>query len=215
MATTESNKRKREEYEMQLFGFHSRAVYTTLKSLMQERIYKTCKQLCESIQGKYKLNDENTKILEKSRRKLTRAYYLALKTHLPVIERSANELMDIPQHILLKEDAVQETQYTAEEYETMKKNLEDLHHRIEEDKITIHLLNEELEESKEFENNLQVAKTLCTVIEKSSKYPELDNRIARILEIQEQLDKNSPEINSSNKKRCLTLPAKEVDIYDL
>lgn len=145
MASSELRKRKLEEYEMQLFNFHSRAVYATLKNIVHERIHITISKMCETIKEVYKLDSENVAILKKNQKQLEKLYYEAIILHLKNIETIVNKYIAVPSNVLLEEDKYQKTQYSDTEFQSMKQKLEDLQQRAKRATILNAALKEEMQ----------------------------------------------------------------------
>ncbi|KAK0168975.1 hypothetical protein PV327_002731 [Microctonus hyperodae] len=218
MALVEIEQRKREEYEMQLFGFHSRAVNATLKSLVQEKIQSKCEKLFISLEKKYKPEGENIQKLKRNKKKLLLAYYHGYKSHLPAIETSVNKLITIPENVLLNEDKIQRDQYTIEDFDQMKKKVEVLQQRLKKAMIFNAILNAEIEIAEQFEVNINIANSASEVIEDGTKYPEVSsammNSIEKYKELQRNVDAN--DLNTvPNKRICLQCPTKSYDTNDL
>ncbi|XP_057323336.1 protein MIS12 homolog [Microplitis mediator] len=210
-------KRKREEYEMQLFGFHSRRVYKTLTSLIGEKIETRCQKIHDALVKKYELVGEDAELLEKNRKKLTTAYYRKCRSYLPRIKNCVDKLVSIPQHILLEEDKIQATQFTAEEFEQMNKNLQDLQQRIKRATMLNGVLKQELDVAQDFENNVNVSNRLCTAIENGIQYPEVDEIMTTVVGQLKEIDCEVDEfcINGRHKNNCLGFTAREFNTNDL
>ncbi|XP_031832810.1 uncharacterized protein LOC116427053 isoform X1 [Nomia melanderi] len=161
MASTESRKRKLEEYEMQLFGFHSRAVYATMQTVISNRICCTAAKLCETIEKTYKLDSENTKILKKNQRQLEKAYCKGALLHLKSIENIINKYIAVPSNILMDEDKYQRTQYTDAEFNNVKQRLENLQQRAKRATILNAVLKEELEILEKFPISEDSVNEIC------------------------------------------------------
>ncbi|KAG8040701.1 hypothetical protein G9C98_002697 [Cotesia typhae] len=217
MVNEELLRRKREEYEMQLFAFHSRDVCTTLTTLIKEKIESRCKKIHQAIINKYNPVGEEAELLKRNRKKLTTAYYRKCRSYLPRIENCVEKLLAIPQHILLDEDKIQATQFTAEEFDEIMRNLEDLQRRTKQATMLNGVLKQELEMTEEFENNIEVANKLCTAIENGIHYSEIDDATIKAIDQLRNVTEEVEEFCSTRVHRlnCLTLPPKEFSIHDL
>ncbi|XP_063980675.1 uncharacterized protein LOC135164345 [Diachasmimorpha longicaudata] len=180
--SAELKKRNREEYEMQLFGFHSRIVYDTLLSLIEDEIKSKCQQLTETIKDKYKPDEEGLKILLRDGKKLTKCYYRATRTHLPALENCVNRIICVPSHVLLDEDKVQAVQYSDTEFREKHERLENLHKRLKKAVTFNTTLKDELEVATDLENKLEDVNKLCKIIEDASQVPDTSRTIIKLIE---------------------------------
>lgn len=164
MASSELQKRKLEEYEMQLFGFHSRAVYATLQNIVNERICSTIEKMCETIGKAYELNSENLSILETNRKQLEKAYFKGAMPQLENIKDVVNKYIAVPSNVLLEEDKHQRTQYSDAEFQSLNQQLEDFQERAKKATILNAILKKELQILEQFPISEDVNK-MCDVIE--------------------------------------------------
>ncbi|CAK9826206.1 Protein MIS12 homolog [Anthophora retusa] len=205
MASSELQKRKLEEYEMQLFSFHSRAVYAVLKNIINERIYSTIQKMCETIQKTYQLNSENLAVLESNQKCLEKAYGKGAMPHVQNIKNIVNKYIAVPSNVLLEEDKCQRIQYSDTEFENLKQRLEDLQQRAKKATILNALLKEEmqiLEQLPIFEDNVnKIYNTLkndlkCSDINEelyqlAKNYKELSRRLCNVTPITEKMKYNT------------------------
>ncbi|KAK2582617.1 hypothetical protein KPH14_004904 [Odynerus spinipes] len=170
--STELETRREEEYEMQLLGFHSRAVYATLESIVQETIKSKCKKLCKTLQTKYDSNPEKLRELEEVEKQLIQIYCTRAIPHLKNIESTIKKFIFIPKHVLLKEDKCQRTQYTDEEFQKLQEHLKDLQQRAKRATIINAAVKEELSTVDQLQSCIAKNNTMCDITENS--FPNLD-----------------------------------------
>ncbi|XP_032673695.1 uncharacterized protein LOC116845277, partial [Odontomachus brunneus] len=180
LASMESRKRKHEEYEMQLFGFHSRAVYATLKSIIMKRIQSKSKKLCETLEKQYELEPENLTVLRMNEEQLIKAYHTASLPYLKNIENNINRFIAVPSHILSNEDKLQATQYTEAEFENVQKKLNDFQQRAKRATILNAALKEELQLIEQFSFCVEDVDRLSHIIDSSVICPDISNKIHQL-----------------------------------
>lgn len=149
---------------MQLFGFHSRAVYATLQNIVNERICSTIEKMCETIGKAYELNSENLSILETNRKQLEKAYFKGAMPQLENIKDVVNKYIAVPSNVLLEEDKHQRTQYSDAEFQSLNQQLEDFQERAKKATILNAILKKELQILEQFPISEDVNK-MCDVIE--------------------------------------------------
>ncbi|KZC07625.1 PREDICTED: protein MIS12 homolog [Dufourea novaeangliae] len=219
MASTELRKRKREEYEMQLFGFHSRAVYATMQTLISERICGTAAKLCNTIKEKYKLDSGNVTMLKSNQRQLEKAYCKAALSHLRIIQNIVNKYIAVPSNVLLEEDKYQRTQYTDTEFQNIKQRLEDLQQRAKRATILNASLKEELQILEEFPVTEDRVNILHKSIENGLKCTDINKQMYKLVEDYKQFSTNLfGAITISEKLKYNTvnnLKCKEIDLNSL
>ncbi|XP_076276499.1 uncharacterized protein LOC143207200 [Lasioglossum baleicum] len=219
MASTESRKRKQEEYEMQLFGFHSRAVYATMQDLISKRICSTVEKLCETIEKKYKLDNENVKTLEKNKKQLERAYCKQALLHLKSIENIVNKSIAVPSNILLEEDKCQRRQYTDTEFKNMKDELEDLQQRAKRATILNATLKEELEILDKYPISEDSVSEMQKTVETGLQCVDISNQVYKLMDDYKQFSSSLyGAISISEKSKYNTidnLKCKEIDLNSL
>ncbi|XP_003394045.1 protein MIS12 homolog [Bombus terrestris] len=181
MASSELRKRKLEEYEMQLFSFHSRAVYATLKSIVSERILSTIEKMCQTIEKTYKLNSENLTVLKANQKNLETAYFKGAMPHLENIENIVNKYVAVPSNVLLEEDKYQRIQYSDTEFENINQRLEDLQQRAKNATILNTVLKEELQILDQFPISEESVNKMCNVVENLA-CSDIDENIYQLLE---------------------------------
>ncbi|XP_053974433.1 uncharacterized protein LOC128887895 [Hylaeus anthracinus] len=182
MASTESRKRKLEEYEMQLFGFHSRAVYATMKNIISNRIHKTTNKMCDTIRKTCKLNSESLEILELNEKQLERTYCKRAKSCLKSIENAVNKYIAVPSNVLLEEDKHQRIQYSKTEFENMKQSLEDLQQRAKRVTTFNAILKEELQILEEFPISEDSINKRHKTIENGLKCSDVNKKMYQVVE---------------------------------
>ncbi|XP_015109908.1 uncharacterized protein LOC107036430 [Diachasma alloeum] len=218
MSSTELKKRKREEYEMQLFGFHSRIVYDTLLSLIQDEIESKCQQLTETIREKYKPDEEGLKMLLRDGKKLKKCYYRATRTHLPALENCVSRIICVPSHVLLDEDKVQAVQYSDKESREKQEKLEKLQRRLKKAVIFNAALKDELEVATDLENKIEDANMLCKIIEEASKVPDVSRTLIKLIENYQDLERQLRSMRHpprTHEEREYHDPLEELDIDTL
>ncbi|XP_011315013.1 uncharacterized protein Mis12 [Fopius arisanus] len=188
-SSAELEKRKREEYEMQLFGFHSRIVYDTLLSLIQEEIQLKCQQLTETIKQKYNPDEESLRILLKDEKKLTKCYYRATRTQLPALENCVSKIISVPSHVLLDEDKVQAVQYSDRELREKQEKLENLQKRLKKAVAFNAVLKDELTLANDFENKTENTDMLCKMIGDASQGPDYTKTLLKLFGTYQDLKK--------------------------
>ncbi|XP_066594629.1 protein MIS12 homolog [Prorops nasuta] len=195
MESNELQKRKREEYEMQLFGFHSRAVYATLEKIVCEDIQSSCQNLCEAIESKCNLSPEDLVTLRIQENKLITAYYKASLPYLKNIKQIVEKYIRIPDHFLLEEDKCQEIQYTEQEYKEIEIHLQSLQDRAKRTKMFNAYLKKELETIEQYKGCEENCIELCNIIENAYKSKKMISILPKV--IKSYLDLKS-RIESTN-----------------
>ncbi|XP_043506426.1 protein MIS12 homolog [Frieseomelitta varia] len=181
MASSELQKRKLEEYEMQLFSFHSRAVYATLQNIINERICSTIEKMCETIGKAYELNSENLSLLKTNGKQLERAYFKGAMPQLENIKNVVNKYIAVPSNVLLEEDKHQRIQYSDAEFESLNQRLEDLQERAKKATILNAILKEELQILEQFSISEGDVNKMCDIIE-NMKCPDIGEKMYQLVE---------------------------------
>ncbi|EFN68851.1 hypothetical protein EAG_07917 [Camponotus floridanus] len=185
----ESRKRKREEYEMQLFNFHSRAVYATLKSIVTENIQSKSKKLCKALED----NKSYSGNLKMNEAQLIKAYYTASLSHLKDIKNIVNKFITVPNNVLADEDKLQRVQYTEAEFVNMRKKLEEFQQRAKRATVLNAALKEELQMTEQclihVDNNGRLIQIIENLIDAVEMVPNVRHKI-------HQLIKNFNQFNS-------------------
>ncbi|XP_015187877.1 PREDICTED: protein MIS12 homolog [Polistes dominula] len=177
MASTEFEKRKEEEYEMQLLGFHSRAVNATLEKIVYEAIESTCKSLRQSLQDKYDYDKDELKELKKNVKKLIQTYSERAMPHLKFIESIVKKYISIPKNVLLDEDKCQSVQYTDEEYELLEERLKTLQQRAKRATLLNAALKEELTIVDQLESYISRSNKMCDLVENLSMNQDNNSKV--------------------------------------
>ena len=208
-----------EEYEMQLFNFHSRAVYATIKNIISESIHCTIQKLCDTIGKTYKLNSENAEVLKENRNMLEKAYYKEAVPHLKTIENIVNNYIAVPSNVLLEEDRCQRTQYSEVEFENLKRRLEDLQQRAKRATILNAALKEELQILDELPVSEESVNEMYNIIEKGLKCPDINDKMCRLVEDYKQFSTSMfgavPITEKSKYNTVDNLKCKDFDLNDL
>ncbi|CAL1685671.1 unnamed protein product [Lasius platythorax] len=184
-SVAESRKRKREEYEMQLFGFHSRAVYATLKSIVMESIQSKSKKLCQTLKN-HKPYSENLDTLKMNEEQLVKAYYVASLPHLRNMKDVVNKFITVPNNVLADEDKLQRIQYTKVEFVNMSKKLEEFQQRAKRATVLNAALKEELQLTEQYlihaDNNDRLTQIIENgVAEIKMAHPNVRNKIHQLI----------------------------------
>lgn len=198
--STEFEKRKEEEYEMQLLGFHSRAVNATLKSIVNETIELKCKKLCKTLQDKYDSNPEKVKELKENEKQLIQLYSTRAMPHLNIIENMVKKFISIPKNVLLKEDTCQQIQYTDEEFQQLQGHLKDLQHRLKKATILNAALSEELSVIERLQDYTARNNTMCDIIEESSSSQYTNSNMLKLVERYKELEKKLSHLRTKTQK---------------
>ncbi|XP_014602240.1 PREDICTED: protein MIS12 homolog [Polistes canadensis] len=177
MASTEFEKRKEEEYEMQLLGFHSRAVNATLKNVVYEAIESTCNKLCQTLQDKYNCDEDESKELKENKKKLIQTYNERAMPHLKLIESIVKKYISIPKNVLLDEDKCQSVQYTVEEYELLEERLKTLQQRAKKATLLNAALKEELTMVDQLESYIARSNKMCDLLENFSMHQDNNSKV--------------------------------------
>jgi len=180
--SAESRKRKREEYEMQLFGFHSRAVYATLKNIVMERIQSRSQKLCETLKKIYKPDSDKLAVLNANEERLIKAYYAASVPHLRNMENIVSKFIAVPDNVLAEEDKLQGIQYTEAELESMRGKLEEFQQRAKRAAILNAALKEELQLVEQFSICADNTDRLSHIIESGVACPDVSDKIHQLVE---------------------------------
>ncbi|XP_011135784.1 uncharacterized protein LOC105181028 [Harpegnathos saltator] len=188
MECAESQKRKCEEYEMQLFGFHSRAVYATLKNIIMERIQSKSKKLCDTLKETCKLESEDLAVLGTIEQQLIKAYHVASLPHLKNIENNINRFITVPPNVLSDEDKIQATQYTEAELKNMQEKLDNLQQRAKRTTILNAALKEELQLIEQFSICVDDVGRLSHIIENSVTCPDISDKINQLVDDYKKLN---------------------------
>ncbi|XP_033302067.1 protein MIS12 homolog isoform X1 [Bombus vosnesenskii] len=218
MASSELRKRKMEEYEMQLFSFHSRAVYATLKSIVSERILSTIEKMCQTIEKTYKLNSENLTVLKTNQKNLETTYFKGAMPHLKNIENIVNKYVAVPSNVLLEEDKYQRIQYNDTEFENINQRLEDLQQRAKNATILNTVLKEELQTLDQFPISEESVNKMCNVVENLT-CSDVNENIYQLLEDYKQFSTSlfdTTQITTKIKYNTVdNLKCKEFDLSTL
>ncbi|XP_011863770.1 PREDICTED: uncharacterized protein LOC105559794 isoform X2 [Vollenhovia emeryi] len=181
-ASAESRKRKREEYEMQLFGFHSRAVFATLENIVLDRIRSKNRKLCETLRNIHKPDQNKLAVLSANEKELYRAYYNASSTQLEHLESIVNKFIAVPDNVLSEEDAPQRTQWSKLEVEDVLKMLEEMRRRAK----SVHILNAVLKEELQLVDQFSICADnidrLNQIIESEIACPDVGDKIHRLVD---------------------------------
>ncbi|CAK9819070.1 hypothetical protein ANTPLA_LOCUS10056 [Anthophora plagiata] len=189
MASSELQKRKLEEYEMQLFGFHSRAVYAVLKNIINERIYSTIQKMCETIQKTYQLHSENLAVLESNQKCLEKAYGKGARPHLQNIKNIVNKYIAVPSNVLLEEDKCQRIQYSDTEFENLKQRLEDLQQRAKKATILNALLKEEMQILEQLPISEDNVNKICNTLKNDLKCSDINEELYQLAKDYKELSR--------------------------
>ncbi|OAD56147.1 hypothetical protein WN48_03909 [Eufriesea mexicana] len=202
---------------MQLFNFHSRAVYATLKNIVSERIHYTIQKMCETIEKTYKLNSENVAILETNQKNLERAYYKGTMPHLENIKNIVNKYIAIPSNVLLEEDKYQRTQYSDTEFENINRTLEVLQQRAKRATVLNTVLKEELRVLEEFPITEENVNKMCNIIENNVKCPNVNEKMYHLVEDYKNLSTSLFDTITTKMKYnpVDNLKCKEIDLNSL
>ncbi|XP_012148704.1 uncharacterized protein LOC100878646 isoform X1 [Megachile rotundata] len=218
MASSELRKRKLEEYEMQLFNFHSRAVYATLKNIVHERIHSTISKMCETIKEVYKLDSENVAILKKNQKQLEKLYYEAIVLHLKNIETIVNKYIAVPSNVLLEEDKYQKTQYSETEFQNMKQNLEDLQQRAKRGTILNAALKEEMQILEQVPISKDSVNKMCNIIDIDLKCLDTCNKMYQLVDDYKRFSTGlftGPVVDKTKYNAVRNLKCKDFNVNDL
>ncbi|EZA51725.1 hypothetical protein DMN91_003606 [Ooceraea biroi] len=188
-AAAESRKRKREEYEMQLFGFHTRAVYATLRNIIMSRIQSKTRKLGEALE-QCNTDPESLDAIKINEAQLLKAYQAASSPHLKTIENIVNKFISVPGNVLADEDKLQGTQYTEAELENIRKKLDEFQQRARRATILNAALKEELQLVEQFSICADNTDKLSRIIESDIAYQDVSEKIPRVI-------KNYKQFNAS------------------
>ena len=208
-----------EEYEMQLFNFHSRAVYATIKNIISESIHCTIQKLCDTIGKTYKVNSENAEVLKENRNMLEKAFYKEAVPHLKTIENIVNNYIAVPSNVLLEEDRCQRTQYSDVEFENLKRRLEDLQQRAKRATILNAALKEELQILDKLPVSEESVNEMYNIVEKGLKCPDINDKMCRLVEDYKQFSTSmfgaAPITEKLKYSTVDNLKCKDFDLNDL
>ncbi|XP_012054031.1 PREDICTED: protein MIS12 homolog [Atta cephalotes] len=184
-AASELRKRKREEYEMQLFGFHSRVVYATIENIVIERIQSRSKKLCETLEKMCKSDSDNL-ALKANEKNLVKTYLAASVPHLKNIENIVRKFVAVPDNVLANEDKLQEIQYTEAEFENIRGKLEEFQQRARRAAVLNATLKEELQLIEQFSICADNTDRLSHIIESGIGCPDISDKIHELVNYYEQ-----------------------------
>ncbi|KAL6439134.1 hypothetical protein ACFW04_003828 [Cataglyphis niger] len=190
-AVSESRKRKREEYEMQLFGFHSRAVYATFKSIVMKNIQSKSRRLCEALEN-HKSYSKNLATLKVNEEQLIKAYCAASSPHLMNIKNIVDKFIAVPNNVLADEDKLQNVQYTKAEFINMHKKLKEFQQRAKQATVLNAALKEELQLTEQclmqVDNNDRLTQIIENgVTEIKMAYPNVSNKMHQLIKDYKQI----------------------------
>ncbi|XP_033222445.1 protein MIS12 homolog [Belonocnema kinseyi] len=213
-------KRKREEYEMQLFGFHSRTVYATLKDVVESKIKSRCRNLYEALEKKYQPDEEGKATLKANIKELRKAYIQGAQPYLKNIEKIVEKYIAVPDNVLLEEDKCQAVQYTDEEFKELNDKLESLQNRMKRAQMLNAVLNQELEATKEIDEFEESLEKVFEVIEKGLNFPEPDTEVLQVVETYKNLCNVLEIMTSKTEKQTYNpnlgdIKLKELDFDNL
>ncbi|KAL7300588.1 protein MIS12 homolog [Trichogramma pretiosum] len=180
--TDELEQRRAEEYQMQLFGLHSRTAVAAINQKIKDALDTRCRNLCKSISKKYSLDDVGQEKLQKSINDLRKTYSRNMQPNLKYMEKLIHQFLSIPDNVLLDEDKCQEVQYTDEQYRNLEKELEELQEKAK--RVTI--FNAALKEESEIAENLgesqEKATKLINIVNKALRAKKVDNKTKHTIE---------------------------------
>ncbi|XP_018311996.1 protein MIS12 homolog [Mycetomoellerius zeteki] len=185
-AVSELRKRKREEYEMQLFGFHSRVVYATIENIVMERIQSRSRKLCETLEKMCKSDSDNLAMLKANEEKLVKTYHAASIPHLKNIENIVRKFVAVPDNVLANEDKLQEIQYTEVEFESIRGKLEEFQQRARRAAVLNAALKEELQLVEQFSICADNTDRLSHIIESGIACPDISDKIHELVNYYKQ-----------------------------
>ncbi|XP_058788732.1 uncharacterized protein LOC131662806 [Phymastichus coffea] len=198
MSEKELEKRRAEEYEMQLFGLHSRTVFAAIEQKINQNIDLRCKQMFISIDKKYNPDVLAKENLRKNIKLLRKTYRENTKPHLKTIEKIVNKFICIPSNVLLDEDKLQATQYTDEEFYMLDVRLKNLQQYAKRVTVFNTALKQEYEITDKIRESEELAKKLCEITDKALLAKKINNKSLRAIEkckgLQESLDSIKPQV---------------------
>ncbi|XP_012278091.1 protein MIS12 homolog [Orussus abietinus] len=216
MASVDLEKRKREEYEMQLFDIHSRSFYTTLKDLIYESIQSNCEKLCKSIETNYKLDLNDAALLKEEGKQLIALYHQNAQSHLEIIENTVNKFINIPRNVLLDEDKEQATQYTKEEFLNLQSRLKQLQQKVKHATMLNAALKQELQEMTEHKIDTNMLHNLCDIIEAGIDLPVVHNNMLKLTEKWQEVNNQLYQLDSTDTENIyrLNIDSSELKTFD-
>ncbi|XP_051161752.1 protein MIS12 homolog [Leptopilina boulardi] len=214
MASAEFEKRKREEYEMQLFGFHSRTVYAILRKATEAHIKSTCLASYNSIASKYNLNEEKKDILKKEINELKKLYMKKAEPEFENLQKIVEKYIRIPDNVLLEEDKCQAVQYSDKEVEELNEKLLNLQKTLKRVHIQSTLLDKEIESMKGIEEFLNFAMNIINDAEKALNIFKPDKEIASLVEKYQILHKKTNDFSSKTLKQTYNPNIDYIQIKD-
>ncbi|XP_003425747.4 uncharacterized protein LOC100680211 [Nasonia vitripennis] len=210
-AEEELDRRRAEEYQMQLFGLHSRTVFALIKQKINENVETRCKKIYSSIEKKYKPDAKGTETLKNNIRHLRRAYQRNMQPHLTAIESVVNKFISVPNNVLLEEDKGQAKQYTDDEFQNLERRLENLQQQAQRVTVFNAALKEELENTENIKESEEAARTLCKIIDKGLSAKKLSSKTTRAIEHRKGLFESLDSLKPQTDKDIYNPRLKESD----
>ncbi|KAJ8678629.1 hypothetical protein QAD02_014416 [Eretmocerus hayati] len=194
----ELKKRRQEEYQMQLFGLHSRTVLAYFDQKVLENVDFQCKQMYESMIKKYNPDAEGTDKLKKEITKLRKAYRRNMQPHMLVVKKNVEKFINVPKNVLLEEDKCQAKQFSDEEFTKLDKMLQSLQQRAKRVSVLNAAMKEELDTIEKLEPPRELAKKLCSIVDKGLMAQNFNNRTLQAVkeckELVSSLDSLDPQL---------------------
>ncbi|XP_015510424.1 protein MIS12 homolog [Neodiprion lecontei] len=215
MASEEMKLRKREEYEMQLFGFHSRAAYDGIKNIIKEEVRSVCQNLSKSIESKYKLGSEELSVLRTEAKDLVQTYENRAESHMESLNNIVRQFIAIPDNVLLDEDKGQAVQVSEDEFEELKTKMDNLQKRAEGVTMFNAALRQELELQKRFKACEDAINNASREIKDNTVVPNLDDQITEFIQQSEKLRMQLPIPESQCERHKYNPPLENLKDFDL
>ncbi|XP_011494116.1 PREDICTED: protein MIS12 homolog [Ceratosolen solmsi marchali] len=200
--SAELSRRCDEEYQMQLFGMHSRTVSVAINQKIKENVDTRCEKIHASIEKKYNPDVKGKEILNNNIKQLRKTYLQNMQPHLITIQNIVDKFICVPNNVLLEEDKCQAVQYNDEEFHNLERKLEDLQNEAKRVTIFNAALKEELEVIEQIKDSEDLAKELCCIVDKSLSTKKLSNKTLRAIEkykgLKESIDSLKQQIDKDN-----------------
>lgn len=147
-----------EEYETQHFGFGAQRLKIAVREMVEQKITNGVKDMESYLQESLDLNETDKVTLTKSCDTLIRLYCERAGPSLGAIDQEIENMLKIPQNVLLPEDEVQFEQTSDSDFEKLKEEVASLRRRVERGALMEALLSAEEEELASMEKVCETAK---------------------------------------------------------
>ncbi|XP_014217099.1 protein MIS12 homolog [Copidosoma floridanum] len=205
-------RRRAEEYEMQLFGLHSRTVFAAIHQKILENVDTRCHKMWESIEKKYNPEAKQKELLKNNIKQLRKTYRHNMKPHFKTIENTVRKFICVPDNVLLEEDKCQATQYSNEEIQKLEKKLEHLQQEAKRVTTFHAALKEEVATVERIRESEKLAIKLCNITDKGLSAKKLKSKNVKAIEKITSLTESLNSLQPQTQKEIYNPRLNETDL---